>query len=48
MSTTTLALSNKEATGLLPMKEYIELLHQAYADFGNRNAQALPRRRICS
>ena len=46
MSKTTLVLSNKEATGLLTMKECIELLHEAYADFGNRNAQVLPRRRI--
>ncbi|TAK71471.1 MAG: ornithine cyclodeaminase family protein [Betaproteobacteria bacterium] len=46
MSKTTLVLTNKEAAGLLPMKECIELLRQAYADFGNRNAQVLPRRRI--
>lgn len=46
MSKTSLVLTNKEATGLLTMKECIQLLHEAYADFGNRNAQVLPRRRI--
>ena len=28
------------------MKECIELLHEAYTDFGHRNAQVIPRRRI--
>jgi ornithine cyclodeaminase/alanine dehydrogenase-like protein (mu-crystallin family) len=43
---TTLVLTNKEANGLVSMHECIELLHEAYTDFGNRNAQVLPRRRI--
>jgi len=42
---TTLVLTNKEALGLVPMADCIELLHEAYADFGNRNAQVIPRRR---
>jgi alanine dehydrogenase len=42
----TLVLNVKEATGLVPMKECIALLHEAFADFGNRNAQVIARRRI--
>ena len=43
---TTLVLNLEQATGLVSMKECIELLHEAYTDFGNRNAQVIPRRRI--
>ena len=43
---TTLVLTLKDAHGLLPMKECVTLLHEAYTDFGNRNAQVIPRRRI--
>ena len=43
---TTLVLSNKEALGLVSMKECIDLLQEAFTDFGNRNAQVIPRRRI--
>jgi alanine dehydrogenase len=46
MPKTTLVLTNKEAFGLLPMAECIGLLEEAYADFGQRNAQVIPRRRI--
>lgn len=46
MPDTTLVLTNREATGLLSMKECIQLLHEAYTDLGNRSAQVLPRRRI--
>jgi len=46
MPKTTLVLNNEQASGLLPMKEAIKLLHEAYADFGNRNAAVIPRRRI--
>ena len=46
MSKTTLVLTNKEALGLLPMAECIQLVHEAYTDFGGRSAQVLPRRRI--
>lgn len=46
MPDTTLVLTLKDATGLLSMKECIQLLHEAYTDFGNRNAQVIPRRRI--
>jgi alanine dehydrogenase len=42
----TLVLNVKEATGLVPMKECIELLQEAYTDFGHRNAQVIARRRI--
>lgn len=43
---TTLVLTVKDAHGLLSMKECINLLHEAYTDFGNRHAQVIPRRRI--
>jgi alanine dehydrogenase len=44
---TTLVVTLKDAKGgLVPMKETIQLLHEAYTDFGNRNAQVIPRRRI--
>lgn len=46
MPGTTLVLTTAEASGLLPMKECIKLLHEAYTDFGERKAQVLPRRRI--
>ncbi|HVF63102.1 MAG TPA: ornithine cyclodeaminase family protein [Casimicrobiaceae bacterium] len=46
MAATTLVLTNKDAAGLVPMKECIALLTEAYTDFGNRNAQVIPRRRI--
>ncbi len=42
----TLVLNVKEATGLVSMKECIDLLHEAFVDFGNRNAQVIARRRI--
>ena len=43
---TTLVLSLDQAHGLLSMRECIQLLHEAYTDFGQRNAQVIPRRRI--
>ena len=46
MPKTTLILTNKQAFGLLPMAECIGLLEEAYADFGRRSAQVIPRRRI--
>jgi alanine dehydrogenase len=43
---TTLVLGLDQAHGLLSMKECIQLLHEAYTDFGQRSAQVIPRRRI--
>lgn len=43
---TTLVLTLKDAMGLVSMKDVIQLLHEAYTDFGNRNAMVLPRRRL--
>jgi len=46
MARTARILTVKEATGLLSMKECIELLHEAYTDFGRRSAQVIPRHRL--
>src|SRR5262249_47804472 len=46
MPETTLVLTNKDASELLGMAEAIELLEEAFADLGRRNAQVIPRQRI--
>ena len=46
MTKTVLVLTNKEATGLLGMDEAVQLIEEAYHDFGLSRAQVLPRRRI--
>ncbi len=42
----TLILNNEQAHGLVSMPEAIELLEAVFRDFGDGNAQVMPRRRI--
>lgn len=42
----TLVLNNEQASGLVAMPEAIELLETVFRDYGDGNAQVIPRRRI--
>ena len=46
MPETVLVLRNDEVRGLVPMKEAIEVVEEAFADLGHNNAQVINRRRI--
>ncbi len=46
MADTVLVLTNQEASGLLGMAEALELIEEAYHDFGLGRAQVVPRRRL--
>jgi alanine dehydrogenase len=46
MADTILVLKNEDAAGLLGMAEAIQLIEEAYHDFGSKRAQVIPRQRL--
>ncbi len=46
MPDTVLVLNNEDAAGLLGMAEAIQLIEEAYHDFGAKRAQVIPRQRL--